>query len=262
MDGFVDGWLRAPGPLRLHLPVPADLRGGPVRLQREPTARTILDRIQHGVVRGRAGRLGRAQGVGEQRDVAFVNAIMATACSGRWPRSASSGSGGTCGRIRRPHYIEHHRPGDRHRPRDPGVLRHGVRPGQPDPHPIRGGKLRVRALHDHQRARPVQHEPRPAAGPSAAVRDGPDARRSEPDLFATPWQTFRQITFPQLLPAIVAGFLLAFTFSFDDYVITTFVSGPGSSMLPVYIFGQVKRGVTPETNAVAAMILASPSGRC
>ena len=47
------------------------------------------------------------------------------------------------------------------------------------------------------------------------------------DLFATPWRTFRQITFPQLLPAIVAGFLLSFTFSFDDFVITTFVSGPG-----------------------------------
>jgi spermidine/putrescine transport system permease protein len=75
------------------------------------------------------------------------------------------------------------------------------------------------------------------------------------DLFATPWRTFRQITFPMLLPAIVAGFLLLFTFSFDDYVITTFVSGPGSSTLPLFIFGQVKRGVTPETNAVAAMIL-------
>jgi spermidine/putrescine transport system permease protein len=76
------------------------------------------------------------------------------------------------------------------------------------------------------------------------------------DLFATPWRTFRQITFPILLPAIIAGFLLAFTFSFDDYVITTFVSGPGSSTLPLFIFGQVKRGVTPETNAVATMILA------
>ena len=76
------------------------------------------------------------------------------------------------------------------------------------------------------------------------------------DLFATPWRTFRQITFPQLLPAIVAGFLLSFTFSFDDYVITTFVSGPGSSTLPLYIFGQVRRGVTPETNAVATMMLA------
>ncbi len=76
------------------------------------------------------------------------------------------------------------------------------------------------------------------------------------DLFATPWRTFRQITFPQLLPAIVAGFLLSFTFSFDDFVITTFVSGPGSSTLPLFIFGQVKRGVTPETNAVATMMLA------
>jgi spermidine/putrescine transport system permease protein len=75
------------------------------------------------------------------------------------------------------------------------------------------------------------------------------------DLYATPWRTFRQITFPQLLPAIVAGFLLAFTFSFDDYVITSFVSGPGSSTLPIYIFGQVKTGVTPATNAVATMML-------
>jgi spermidine/putrescine transport system permease protein len=75
------------------------------------------------------------------------------------------------------------------------------------------------------------------------------------DLYATPWRTFRQITFPQLLPAIVAGFLLSFTFSFDDYVITSFVSGPGSSTLPLYVFGQIKRGVSPETNAVATMML-------
>jgi spermidine/putrescine transport system permease protein len=80
------------------------------------------------------------------------------------------------------------------------------------------------------------------------------------DLYGTPWRTFWQITFPQLLPAIVAGFLLSFTFSFDDYVITTFVSGPGSSTLPLFIFGQVKRGVTPETNAVATMILAFTVG--
>jgi spermidine/putrescine transport system permease protein len=76
------------------------------------------------------------------------------------------------------------------------------------------------------------------------------------DLFATPWRTFRQITLPALLPAIVAGFLLAFTFSFDDYIITTFTSGPQSSTLPLFVFGQVKRGVTPETNAVATMMLA------
>ena len=75
------------------------------------------------------------------------------------------------------------------------------------------------------------------------------------DLFATPWRTFRQITFPQLLPAIVAGFLLSFTFGFDDYVITSFVNGRGSSTLPLFVFGQIRRGVTPATNAVAAMML-------
>jgi spermidine/putrescine transport system permease protein len=75
------------------------------------------------------------------------------------------------------------------------------------------------------------------------------------DLFATPWRTFRQITFPQLLPAIVAGFLLSFTFSLDDYVITQFVSGPGSQTLPLFIFGQTRLGVTPLTNAIAAMML-------
>jgi spermidine/putrescine transport system permease protein len=80
------------------------------------------------------------------------------------------------------------------------------------------------------------------------------------DLFATPWRTFRQITFPQLLPAIVAGFLLSFTFSFDDYVLTTFVSGPGSTTLPLWIFGQTKKGVTAEVNAVATMILAFTLG--
>lgn len=75
------------------------------------------------------------------------------------------------------------------------------------------------------------------------------------DLYATPWRTFWQITFPQLLPAIVAGFLLSFTFAFDDYLITTFVNGRGTSTLPLYVFGQIKRGVTPATNAVAALML-------
>jgi spermidine/putrescine transport system permease protein len=75
------------------------------------------------------------------------------------------------------------------------------------------------------------------------------------DLYATPWRTFRQITFPQLLPAIVAGFLLSFTFSLDDYVITQFVSGPGSQTLPLFIFGQTRLGVTPLTNAIAALML-------
>jgi spermidine/putrescine transport system permease protein len=75
------------------------------------------------------------------------------------------------------------------------------------------------------------------------------------DLYGTPWRTFWQITFPQLLPAIVAGFLLSFTFSFDDYVITYFVSGAGTTTLPLFIFSQIRKGVTPATNAVAAFML-------
>lgn len=75
------------------------------------------------------------------------------------------------------------------------------------------------------------------------------------DLYGTPWRTFWQITFPQLLPAIVAGCLLSFTFSFDDYVITTFVSGAGTTTLPLYVFGTIRRGVTPATNAVAVIML-------
>jgi spermidine/putrescine transport system permease protein len=74
------------------------------------------------------------------------------------------------------------------------------------------------------------------------------------DLYGTPWRTFWQITFPQLLPAIVAGFLLSFTFSFDDYIITTFVSA-NTTTLPLYVFSQIRKGVTPATNAVAAFML-------
>lgn len=75
------------------------------------------------------------------------------------------------------------------------------------------------------------------------------------DLFGSPWRTFWQITFPQLLPAIVAGFLLSFTFAFDDYLITNFVNGRGTSTVPLYVFSQIRRGVTPATNAVAALML-------
>jgi ABC-type spermidine/putrescine transport system permease subunit II len=53
----------------------------------------------------------------------------------------------------------------------------------------------------------------------------------------------------------VAGFLLSFTFSFDDYVITSFVSGPGSDTLPLFVFSQTRLGITPLTNAIAAMML-------
>jgi len=75
------------------------------------------------------------------------------------------------------------------------------------------------------------------------------------DLYASPWATFRQITLPQLFPAILAGFLLSFTFSFDDFIISFFVAGPNTT-LPVYVFSSIRRGITPEVNAIGSMILA------
>ena len=75
------------------------------------------------------------------------------------------------------------------------------------------------------------------------------------DLYGTPWRTFWQITFPQLLPAVVAGFLLSFTFAFDDYIITSFVHGTNQTTIPLYVFGALRKGVNPSTNAVAALML-------
>jgi spermidine/putrescine transport system permease protein len=75
------------------------------------------------------------------------------------------------------------------------------------------------------------------------------------DLGATRWGTFRQVTLPQLFPAVVAGALLAFTFSFDDVILSSFVSGPGSTTLPVEIFSQLRFGLTPKINVVAVATL-------
>ena len=74
------------------------------------------------------------------------------------------------------------------------------------------------------------------------------------DLYATPWKTFYQITLPQIFPAIMAGFLLSFTFSFDDFIISFFVAGPNTT-LPIYIFSSIRRGITPEVNAIGTMVL-------
>ena len=76
------------------------------------------------------------------------------------------------------------------------------------------------------------------------------------DLGATRWGTFRQVTLPQLMPAVIAGALLAFTFSFDDVVLSTFVSGVGSTTLPVEIFSQIRFGLSPKVNVVAVVTLA------
>jgi spermidine/putrescine transport system permease protein len=74
------------------------------------------------------------------------------------------------------------------------------------------------------------------------------------DLYATPWRTFYQVTLPQIYPAILAGFLLSFTFSFDDFIISFFVAGPNTT-LPIYIFSSIRRGITPEVNAIGTMVL-------
>jgi putrescine transport system permease protein len=75
------------------------------------------------------------------------------------------------------------------------------------------------------------------------------------DLGARPARVFFRITLPLIMPAIASGWLLAFTLSWDDLVITQFVAGPGSSTLPMVIFSQVRFGVTPDVNALATILV-------
>jgi spermidine/putrescine transport system permease protein len=76
------------------------------------------------------------------------------------------------------------------------------------------------------------------------------------DLYAGRWQTFRRVTLPLIAPGVAGGALLALTLSLDDVVIAEFVSGAGSTTLPVYVFGALRRGVTPLINAVSVLMLA------
>lgn len=75
------------------------------------------------------------------------------------------------------------------------------------------------------------------------------------DLGASPFQTFAKVTLPIIMPGIIAGALLAFTLSLDDVIISFFVSGPGSTTLPLKIFSMVRLGVTPEINALSTIML-------
>jgi putrescine transport system permease protein len=75
------------------------------------------------------------------------------------------------------------------------------------------------------------------------------------DLGARPATVFFRITLPLILPALVSGWLLAFTLSWDDVVISQFVAGPGSSTLPMEIFSRVRRGVSPDINALATIMV-------
>ncbi|GGK22605.1 ABC transporter permease [Salinarimonas ramus] len=75
------------------------------------------------------------------------------------------------------------------------------------------------------------------------------------DLGATPWRTFVSVTLPVIAPAVLAGFLLAFTLSLDDLVIASFASGPGATTLPMRIYSSVRLGVTPEINAASTILI-------
>ena len=75
------------------------------------------------------------------------------------------------------------------------------------------------------------------------------------DLGARPATVFWRVTLPLIAPGVVAGWLLSFTLSLDDLVIANFVSGPGSSTLPMKIFSSVRLGVTPEINAIATILI-------
>ncbi|MDZ5699598.1 ABC transporter permease [Chelativorans sp. M5D2P16] len=75
------------------------------------------------------------------------------------------------------------------------------------------------------------------------------------DLGATPVKAFFQVTLPVIFPAVIAGWMLAFTLSLDDLVIASFTSGPGATTLPMKIYSQVRLGVTPEINAVSTVLV-------
>jgi putrescine transport system permease protein len=82
-----------------------------------------------------------------------------------------------------------------------------------------------------------------------------DLEEAASDLGARPVRVFFDITLPVIAPALVSGWLLAFTLSLDDLVIASFVTGPGASTLPMVIFSKVRLGVSPDINALATIII-------
>lgn len=85
----------------------------------------------------------------------------------------------------------------------------------------------------------------------------PALEEAASDLGASPFIIFRTVTLPLIAPSLAAGWLLAFTLSLDDVVLASFVSGPGATTLPVYLFSQLRLGMTPEANALAVVFLAA-----
>lgn len=90
---------------------------------------------------------------------------------------------------------------------------------------------------------------------SRLVAIGRDMEEAARDLFATNWYLLRKVMLPMLMPGIIAGAMLAFTLSLDDFVISFFTAGPDSQTLPLFIFAAVRRGVTPQIHALSTLIM-------
>lgn len=82
-----------------------------------------------------------------------------------------------------------------------------------------------------------------------------DLEEAAQDLYASPWVTFRRVTLPLILPGVFAGAMLAFVISMDDFITSNMLNSGGSTTLPVYIFGLIKQGTTPELNAISTLII-------
>ena len=83
----------------------------------------------------------------------------------------------------------------------------------------------------------------------------PSLAEAAADLYANEWQTFRRIILPIIWPGIAAGAMLAFIASLGDFVLAFFVSGPGATTLPIYIFGMIRMGITPTVNAISTLLI-------
>lgn len=83
----------------------------------------------------------------------------------------------------------------------------------------------------------------------------PRLQEAARDLGASPWQAFRRVTLPLLQPAVLGAMLMAFTISLDDFIVTYFVAGPGATTLPLKVYSMIKSGVSPEINALSAVVV-------
>jgi spermidine/putrescine transport system permease protein len=121
--------------------------------------------------------------------------------------------------------------------------------------PFRRGRDRTWPRRDDPGAYGLLHSLRLPADPRPAGRDERSYEEAAQDLYANRFRTFRRVTLPLLWPGVLAGFTLAFVTSLDDFLTSFFLSGPGTTTLPVYIFSAIRAGITPEINAISTVML-------